>query len=135
MPKTFKVGEKYVIIGGDIIQQPILAEIFVITNTPGKMIGMKLPYKIVGASTLDDRIEQGLGLWVHPIHLLTEAEFKADSLIRCAPIPFYEEIKEFTFDPDTHQHNLPPIAVKDTDIKVPELIKAQEPVKAKVSKT
>ena len=112
MPKTFKVGEKYTIVGDGI--QPVVAEIFVLTNKPGKLIGMKLPHKMVGAHSLDGRVEHGFGLWTHPQHLFTEEEHKVAHMMRSAPQPIYSEIQEIVFDEDTHQVlNLPSAEIKE----------------------
>lgn len=127
MSKTFKVGEKYVIVGS-IVPQPVVAEIFVLTNKPGKLIGMKLPYKIASGHSLDGRIEHGTGIWVHPQHLFTEDEHKVDSVMRQqAPQPIYSEMQELVFDEDTNKIvNLPAADVKEEPTKpVPPPVKAE----------
>jgi len=100
MAKSFKVGEKYIIAHD--LPQPVLAEVFVLTTEPGKLIGLKLPYKMEGAHSLDGRVEHGLGWWAHPSHLLTEEEFKVQSLAKQAvPVQVYSELSELVYDEAT----------------------------------
>lgn len=111
MAKTYKPGEKYMVFG-DVLPgwQPVLAEIFVITEEAGRLIGMKLPYKVNGAGSLCGRIENGLGVWAHPTNLLTEDEFKSRGLAKqSAFMPNIQprELKELVFDEETYQVVLP----------------------------
>lgn len=95
MAKTFKVGEKYIVTDLD---NPVLAEVVVLTTEPGKAIGLKLPHQMEGAHTLDGRVEPGLGWWAHPSTLATDAEFKAQALAKQAVAVTYPETAELVYD-------------------------------------
>jgi len=138
MPKTFKVGEKYV-IDNTAVPQPVVGEVYVITNQPGKIIGMKLPYKIVGGCSLDGRLEHGFGVWAHPVDLHTEEAHKSARLAASVPQPVYSEVQEVIFDELTHEVNiidakekLKSIVPAPAPVKVEPPVKVELPVKPEV---
>ena len=101
----YKVGQQWIVTYPEHLSGPTVGRIAVLTNEPGRYIGIEFDGPVHGGSDLGGKCAQRCGLWVHPaVHLLTIEEHKALELAgQSNPvIPVYAEVTTIEFDPDSN---------------------------------
>lgn len=102
--RKLKVGDRYVV--NYPRKAPVsLAIIKVLTNEPGRHVGVEFDTKIgeyADNGNCNNKCKPGQGLWVHPSHLITEDEHKAMvARGESDSVRIVEEMQELEFDPIT----------------------------------
>lgn len=74
MVKKILKGEKYIVRHPKVPTQQ--AEVVLLTQEPGRHVGVQFQNPIDGGHDLGGAVPAGTGYWVHPMHLMTNAEFR-----------------------------------------------------------
>ena len=102
----YKVGQSWVVVYPECLPGPTVGKIVVLTNEPGRYIGIEFEGPVTNGSDLNGRCKDKCGLWVHPaVHLLTVEEHAAMELSGQIGqiIPTFEEVSLITLDKSTNK--------------------------------